>query len=97
VTYVADLAPGGAVVDLIAPEAERLGARRGRAGGGAEGLRRAGPAGAGDSRDAARVTVRSTGADPQNPLDDDYRNALALFDLGSDSALVGRRRTRAAW
>jgi hypothetical protein len=90
VTYVADLAPGGAIVDLIAPEAERL-----------EALGAVVPAEAPKGYDELGrpeleilatqrgVTVRSTGADPQNPLDEDYRNALALFDLGSDSALVG--------
>jgi hypothetical protein len=90
VTYVADLAPGGAIVDLIAPEAERL-----------QALGAVVPAEAPKGYDELGrpeleilatqrgVTVRSTGADPQNPLDEDYRTALALFDLGSDSALVG--------
>lgn len=90
VIYTSQLAGGGQLVDLIAPEAERL-----------EALGAVLPAEAPKGYDELSraeleilatqrgVTVRSTGADSQNPLDDDYRNALALFDLGSDSALVG--------
>jgi hypothetical protein len=90
VVFVGALAGRGEIVELVKSEAERLGA-----------VGAVVPAEAPKGYDelsrpeleilatSRGVTVRSTSADPDNPLDDDYRNALALFDIGSDAALVG--------
>jgi hypothetical protein len=89
VAYVTHLATRAQVVDLVAGEARRLSALNA--------VRPAGEPPTYDEMDEAQlavlatsrgVAVRSSSADPDRPLREDYINALFTHDLGSDDAVL---------
>lgn len=89
VVYATLVAPGRQIVQLNEHEARRLSA-----------LGAVKPAGDPPTYDemgeeqlailatSRGVTVRSTSADPDKPLREDYINALAIHDIGSDDAVL---------
>jgi hypothetical protein len=89
VAYVTNLATRAQVIDLVAGEARRLSAL------GA--VKPAGDPPTYDEMDEQQlavlatsrgVAVRSSSADPDRPLREDYINALFTHDLGSDEAVL---------
>lgn len=94
VQYVDALAAGREVVELIAPEAERLLALGAvRPIDSAKGYDEMDDAELRSLASGRGIMVRSSGADPEQPLRTDYMNALAMYDLGADSAVVAAGTT----
>lgn len=89
IAYVSRLGTRAQIIDLVAGEARRLGA-----------LGAVKPAGEPPSYDEMNeeqlavlatqrgVSVRSTSADPDRPLREDYINALHTHDLGADEGVL---------
>lgn len=94
VQYVDALATGREVVELIEPEAERLLALGAvRPIDSAKGYDEMDDAELRSLASGRGIAVRSSGADPEQPLRTDYMNALAMYDLGADSAVVAAGTT----